>query len=80
LLQLRAKAENKTCKSLVVYGTNLMSTVNLPYYNRIIRVEIPKNLNSLILGILLSDGHLFKNSLNNTLFSFKQTIKNFNFF
>jgi len=27
--------------------------VNFPYYNRIIRVEIPNNLNSLILGIIL---------------------------
>ena len=66
----------------MVYGTNLMSTVNYPYYNRLIRrmVEIPNNLNSLILGIILSDGHLFKNNLNNTLFSFKQSIKNFDFF
>jgi inorganic pyrophosphatase/exopolyphosphatase len=41
-----------------------MSTVNFTYYNRIIRVEISNNLNSLILGIILSDGHLFKFKIN----------------
>ena len=75
-------AENNQCKSLVVYGSNLGSTVNYLYYNRFIRsiVNIPSNLNSIILGILLSDGHLFKNKAGNTLFSFKQTIKRFDFF
>ena len=43
-------------------------------------VQIPNNLNSIITGILLSDGHLFKNKAGNTLFSFKQTIKRFDFF
>jgi hypothetical protein len=73
--------ENKDCKSLVVYGSNLSSTVNYTYYNRIVRhmVQIPKNLDSLILGIILSDGHLFKNKAGNTLLSFKQTIKRFDF-
>ena len=73
--------ENKECKSLVIYGSNLSSTVNYVYFNKIVRqmVKLPTNLNSVILGILLSDGHLFKNNLGNTLFSFKQTIKRFDF-
>jgi len=73
--------ENKKYKSLVVYGSNLSSTVNYVYFNKIVRqmVKIPRNLNSVILGLLLSDGHLFKNNLGNTLFSFKQTIKRFDF-
>ena len=73
--------ENKECKSLVVYGSNLSSTVNYVYFNKIVRqmVKIPRNLNSVILGLLLSDAHLFKNNLGNTLFSFKQTIKRFDF-
>jgi LAGLIDADG DNA endonuclease family len=40
-------------------------------------VKIPNNLNSIILGIILSDGHLRKNKLGNTYLSFKQTIKRF---
>jgi hypothetical protein len=74
--------ENNECKSLVVYVSNLGSTINFIYYNRFIRniVNIPTNLNSIILGIILSDGHLFNNKANNTLLSFKQTINRFEFF
>ena len=74
--------ENNKCKNLVVYGSNLGSTVNFFYYNRFIRniINIPTNLNSIILGIILSDGYLFKNKANNTLLSFKQTINRFDFF
>jgi hypothetical protein len=71
--------ENKECKSLVIYGTNLSSTVNYVYLNKIIRemVKIPNNLNSIILGIILSDGHLRKKNSGYTYLSFKQTIKRF---
>ena len=64
--------ENNKCTHLVICGSNLGSTVNFIYYNRFIRniINIPINLNSIILGIILSDGHLFKNKANNTLFSF----------
>ena len=46
----------------MIYSSNLGSTVNFIYYNRFIRniINIPINLNSIILGIILSDGHLFK--------------------
>ena len=54
--------------------------MNFIYYNnknrfRFIRNIIKNliNLNSIILGTILSDGHLFKNKANITLFSFKQT-------
>jgi len=69
-------------KNLVKYGSNFGSTVNFVYYNRFIRniINIPINLNSIILGIILSDGHLFKNKANNTLLSFKQTIDRLDFF
>ena len=68
--------ENNKSTNLVIYGSNLGSTVNFIYYNRFIRniINIPINLNSIILGIILSDGHLFKNKANNTLFSIKHTI------
>ena len=74
--------ENNKCKNLVVYGSNLGYTFNFVYYNRFIRniINIPINLNSIILGIILSDGYLFKNKANNTLLSFKQTINRFDFF
>jgi hypothetical protein len=74
--------ENNKCKKLVIYGSNLGSTVNFIYYNRFIRniINIPINLNSNILGIISSDGYLFKNKANNTLLSFKQTIDRFDFF
>jgi hypothetical protein len=86
--------ENNKCKNLVIYGSNLGSTVNFIYYNRFIPllwlkqalqllpeakkrgrqerniINIPINLNSIILGIILSDGHIFKNKANNTLLSF----------
>lgn len=66
----------------MISGSNLGSTVNFIYYNRFIRniINIPINLNSIILGIILSDGHLFKNKANNTLFTLKQTINRFNDF
>jgi hypothetical protein len=77
-----ARVENNKCKNLVIYGSNLGSTVNFIYYNRFIRniINIPINLNSIILGIILSDGYLFKNKANITLLSFKQTIDRFDFF
>jgi hypothetical protein len=70
---------NDNCKELVIHGSNLSSTVNYPRYTKIIRdmVKIPFHLDSMILGILLSDGHLFISKSGNTLLSFKQTIKRF---
>jgi hypothetical protein len=49
--------ENNKCKNLVICGTNLGSTVNRFILNIL---NIPIKLNSIILGILISDGHLFK--------------------
>jgi Proton-conducting membrane transporter len=52
------------CKDLVVYGSNLSSTVNYPRFTSLIRhmVQIPFNLENIILGILISDAWLFKNN------------------
>jgi hypothetical protein len=73
---------NNKCKDLVVYGSNLASTTNYPRYTTIVRhmVQIPSNLESIILGILLSDGHLWINKAGNTLLSFKQSLGHIEFF
>ena len=42
-------------------------------------VQKLKNLENIIVGIILSDGYLFKNKAGNALLSFKQTIKRFDF-
>jgi heme/copper-type cytochrome/quinol oxidase subunit 1 len=71
---------NLNCKKLVLFGTNLLCTVNYPYYTKIIRymINIPNSILSPLVGILLSDGNI---SVSNTSmykvggrFRFKQSI------
>ena len=67
---------NKICKELVIYGSNLSSTVSYPPYTSIVRhmVSIPFNLQSLIIGILISDAWLQINKVGNTRLFFKQSL------
>jgi heme/copper-type cytochrome/quinol oxidase subunit 1 len=69
--------KNKNCKELVVHGTNITSTVGYPSYTVIVRhmVQIPFNLQSLIIGLILSDGWLQINKTGNTRLAFKQSIE-----
>lgn len=66
-------------KDLVLYGTNLLCTVNYPYYTKLIRdmVGIPSNILYPLIGILLSDGSISitKKYKVGGRFRFKQSIK-----
>lgn len=67
---------NNCCKDLVVYGSNLSSTVNYPPYTSLVRymVKIPSHLQSLLVGIILSDAWLQINKAGNTRLAFKQSM------
>jgi len=70
---------NNRCKDLVIYGSNLSSTVNYPPYTSIVRymVNIPFNLKPILVGILISDAWLQINKAGNTRLAFKQFIDKF---
>jgi hypothetical protein len=76
---------NLECKNLVIYGTNLLCTVNYPYYTKIIRymVNIPNNILNPLIGILLSDGSISVSSTSKYKvggrFRFKQSINKFEY-
>ena len=69
---------NNNCKSIVVWSSNLTSTVNFPKFTSIVRhmVDIPFNLRSMICGLLISDAWLTISKVGNTRFAFKQSISN----
>lgn len=77
------KLNTKLDTALVIYGSNLSSTLNYPRYNAEIRkmVKIPKNYLSIFVGIILSDAHVSKSSLKGEArLQFKQSLKNSEYF
>lgn len=73
--------KNEKCKDLVIFGSNLSSTIGYPYYTIIIRhmIELPSNIYDMLIGILLSDGWLIINKQNNARFGFKQSLARFEY-
>jgi heme/copper-type cytochrome/quinol oxidase subunit 1 len=71
---------NSECKELVLYGTNFISTINYPYYTKIIRymTHIPNRILYPLVGMIISDGNIsiYNNNKNieGARFRFKQPI------
>lgn len=70
---------NNECKELVIYGTNLESSLNKKVYTQIIRnmINIPNNILYILVGVILSDGyieHSSKKDLENSIFVQKNNI------
>jgi heme/copper-type cytochrome/quinol oxidase subunit 1 len=76
---------NLECKDIVIYGTNLLCTVNYPNFTKIVRdmVGIPNIILYPLIGILLSDGSITVSSTNKYKvggrFRFKQSINKFEY-
>jgi hypothetical protein len=76
LIHSSSSTLNNNCKSLVVYMSpySLGSTLKYERFTAKLRAmcEIPVHLHSLILGVLLSDGWLYKKKSGKTLLALKQ--------
>jgi hypothetical protein len=75
--QIISQKVSTNCTSLVPYGTNLVTTINMGRLSKNLQglIYLPYNIYSIIVGKLLSDGWLDKEILNaNTRFRFKQAV------
>lgn len=73
---------NTQINTLVIYGSNLLSTVSYPKYTSIVRfiTNIAPNKYSIFIGLILSDAWLEINKIGNVRQGFKQSLKNINYF
>jgi LAGLIDADG DNA endonuclease family len=69
-------------KAIVLYGTNLSSTVGSPRFTALDRksIKIPNNLISIFIGIIISDANVSKQYKCDARMVFKQTIKHIEYF
>jgi hypothetical protein len=69
-------------KALILYGTNLSSTLGYPRYTALERksVIIPNNLLPVFIGIILSDANMSKSYKADARLQFKQTINHIDYF
>ena len=65
---------NNQCKDIVLWSSNLSSTVNYPKFTSIVRhmVAFPSNLQSMLGGLLISDGWLEISKTGSTRFFFNK--------
>jgi len=72
---------NNNSKAIVLWSSNLNSTVNYPKFTSIVRymVKLPNHLRSMLGRLLISDAWLQINKSGNTRFFFKQSFSNFTF-
>lgn len=71
-----------TCTDLVIWGTLLGSTVNYGRFTKLVRemIVLPPYLESIVVGLLLSDGWLSltrSNTVSNARLGFKQSLDKF---
>lgn len=71
-----------SCKALVLYGTNLSSTVGSPRYTAFDRnlIKIPSILRPLFIGIIISDAYIQQQYKGDARLQFKQTYRHFEYF
>lgn len=72
-------SQNTACTDIVIFGTNLSSTIGIPRYNIIVQhmVHLTNYLNGVVVGIILSDAWMSKAHANGQVRLFiKQSLHN----
>lgn len=75
---------NNINKELVIYGSNLESSLGIKQYTQIVRnmIQIPNNILYPLVGLIISDGYIeysSKLNLNNSIFNKSFDINNINY-
>lgn len=74
--------DKKNNHGLVIWGTNLSSTIGYPRYNSQLRnqIQIPSHILNIFIGIILSDANISQSSKIAARLQFKQSIKHNEYF